>query len=239
MPILYLEAGTAPAFPSVEQAEEGLVAVGADLAPERVLHAYDVGIFPWFGEDEIPLWWSPDPRAVLFADGLHVSRSMRRTIRNTPFRLTWNQAFVRVMRECSRDRPDGVWIHDAMVESYAVLHGHGVAHSLEVWIEDELVGGIYGVQRGALFAAESKFHRVRDMSKVALFALVQSLDAAGIGMIDVQFQTEHLARLGVVEWPRARYLERLRALSVQRIDLSRLEPRLDLATLGATEPPRS
>lgn len=224
MSILYLEPGSAPAFPDVEHAEEDLVAVGADLAPERILHAYELGIFPWFGADEIPLWWSPDPRAVLPADQLHISRSMRRVVRNTEFRLTWNACFERVMRECSRDRPDGVWIHEAMVQSYCKLHARGAAHSLEVWVGDELAGGIYGVQRGRVFAAESKFFRVRDMSKLALFALVQSLDRAGVELIDVQFQSEHLAKLGVVEWPRARYLERLRALRGQALDLRELEP---------------
>lgn len=227
MPILYLEAGSPPAFPPTDLAEEGLLCVGGDLDPRRVLAAYDLGIFPWYGEDEIPLWWCPDPRGVLPAENLHVSRSLNRVLRARDFRLTWNACFGRVMRACSLNRPDGVWIHEEMIECYLELHAAGHAHSLEVWHGDELVGGIYGVQRGAVFAAESKFHAARDMSKVALVALVRSLHRAGIRLFDVQFQTPHLERLGVVEWSRARYLQRLAALKAEPVSLASVTPTID------------
>ncbi len=226
MSITYLEPGGSLAFPDPLHCSDDVVAVGADLAPERVLFAYDCGIFPWFGEDDLPLWWSPDPRAVLPIDAMHVSRSLRRVVDRGRFRLTWNRCFRRVMEECSLDRPDGIWIHALMVDSYTSLHEAGHAHSLEVWIDDALVGGIYGVQRGALFAAESKFHRVTDMSKIALLALVTSLRQAGVELIDVQLMTPHLSSLGVVEWPRARYLAELARLRELEVDLKGLVPRL-------------
>ncbi|MCB9919657.1 MAG: leucyl/phenylalanyl-tRNA--protein transferase [Planctomycetes bacterium] len=224
MTIPYIAPGSPPAFPDPVAATDDLVAVGADLEPERVLFGYELGIFPWYGEDELPLWWCPDPRAVLLSNDLHVSRSMKRVLARHDFSLTWNRCFERVMRECSRDRPDGMWIHDDMVASYLELHRRGHAHSLEVWSGERLVGGIYGVQCGSLFAAESKFHRVTDMSKVALIALVRTLERAGIELIDVQLMTPHLASLGVTEWPRTRYLAHLDRVKSIRVDLSSLEP---------------
>ena len=224
LPIIYLEAQSPADFPDPAQADEGLLAIGADLDPQRVLLAYQRGIFPWYSEGELPLWWSPDPRAVLLAEDLHVSRSLERRLKRADYRLTWNRCFLRVMRECSLDRPDGTWIHEEMFACYGALHERGVAHSLEVWREERLVGGVYGVQCGAVFAAESKFHRERDMSKLALVALVRSLTQAGIELFDVQFQTSHLASLGVREWPRPRYLERLAALRTRAVSLRELVP---------------
>ncbi len=202
---------------------EGLVAVGGDLSVERLLLAYRSGIFPWYAEDLPPMWWSPDPRAVFEPAGLHVSRSLARTLRRAEFELSWNVAFRAVM-ECCGERPGGTWVLPEMVRAYVRLHEAGHAHSLEVWRGGALVGGIYGVQVGGLFAAESMFHRVTDMSKVALVALVHSLFAAGIVLLDVQMPTGHLRSLGCRELPRADYLRRLPAATRKVVSLAGLRP---------------
>lgn len=221
----FLLPGGPLAFPDPRLADEdGLVAFGGDLSVERLLVGYRNGVFPWFDEGVPPLWWSPDPRAILRPEGLHVSRRLRRTIRRGGFTLSWNRAFRRVMDECARNRPEGTWILPAMVDAFGALHDSGRAHSLEVWIDSGLAGGIYGVQVGGLFAAESMFHRRTDMSKVALIAAVRSLFAAGIRLFDVQFSTAHLARLGAEEIPRAEYLDRLDRVVDLRVDLSALVP---------------
>jgi leucyl/phenylalanyl-tRNA--protein transferase len=187
--------------------------------PARLEAAYRSGIFPWYGEGYMPLWWSPDPRALMTPDRFHVSRSLRKTIRRGGFAVTWNACFARVMRECSERREDGQWILPEMVDAYSELHRRGNAHSLEVWCEEELVGGVYGVQFGRLFCAESMFHRATDMSKVALTAMVRSLFAAGIEVFEVQFVTSHLASLGAFEVPRSAYLEMARAASAAALRL--------------------
>ncbi len=222
--IAYLKPGQPPAFPDPRNAEEGLVAAGGDLSVERLLHAYDQGIFPWFSQHELPLWWCPDPRGVLEVDNLHVSRSLERRIRRGDFELTWNRAFGEVLRECGRFRQDGTWIHSRVIRAYEQLFELGHAHSLEVWQDGELVGGLYGVQRGGVFSAESKFYRQRDMSKVALVASVQSLFRAGIEVFDVQFRTDYLARLGVTEVLRERFVASVRQLRDKPVDLGSLEP---------------
>jgi len=211
-------------FPPADTADEdGLVAVGGDLSPERLLLAYDCGIFPWYDEDLPPLWWSPDPRTVLSAEGLHVSRSLARTLRTTPLVLTWDRAFGDVMRACG-DRPGhGTWIIPEMIAAYERLHALGHAHSVEAWHGDALVGGLYGVHRGGLFAAESMFHRETDASKVALVAAVRSLFRAGIEIFDVQMTTPHLARLGAEEWPRSRYLARVAKARTKHVRLDGIE----------------
>lgn len=217
--------GAPPRFPDPRLYDrEGLVAIGGDLTSERLRLAYASGIFPWYAEGYVPMWWSPDPRALLDPGHLHVSRSLRRTIRRGGFSLTWNRCFARVMRECGRHRRGGTWIIPEMVAAYTRLHREGHAHSLEVWRGDELVGGVYGVQVGALFAAESMFHRVTDMSKVAIAAFVPTLFAAGIEVLDVQFATAHLTTLGVYEVPRADYLDRLAAARERAVDLRELVP---------------
>jgi leucyl/phenylalanyl-tRNA--protein transferase len=203
---------------------QGLVAIGGDLGVERLLAAYSRGVFPWFDAGHPPLWWSPDPRALLSPERLHVGRSLRRVLARGGFELGWNRCFECVMRECGRRRDDGTWIVPEMLAAYAELHRAGHAHSLEVFVAGELVGGIYGVQRGALFAAESMFHRRTDMSKVALVALVRSLFAAGIAVLDVQFRTDHLARLGAFEVAREDYLERVAGAIARRVDLRALMP---------------
>ncbi|MEZ6035859.1 MAG: leucyl/phenylalanyl-tRNA--protein transferase [Planctomycetota bacterium] len=205
---------------------EGLVAIGGDLAPERLVEAYSRGIFPWYGPGYVPLWWSPDPRALLTPDALHVSRSLHRTLRRGGFELRWDTRFRQVMRACGEKRTDGTWILPEMLDAYAELHRLGFAHSLEVLQGDQLVGGIYGVQVGGLFAAESMFHRVSDMSKVALVALVHTLFGAGIELLDVQFVTAHLGTLGAFEVPRADYLDRVAAARERVVDLRK--PRLTL-----------
>lgn len=203
---------------------EGLVAVGGDLSPERLLLAYDHGIFPWYNERYPPLWWCPNPRAIMPLDAPRVSRSMRRTLRKHAFEVTWNAAFGQVIRNCGSGRREGTWILPEVIEAYELLHRQGFAHSLEVWQTGKLVGGLYGVQRGALFAAESMFHRVTDMSKVALLYAVATLAAAGIELLDVQFLTPHLASLGACEIARRAYLEQLRSAIAKPISLRSLTP---------------
>lgn len=207
--------------------DEGLVAVGGNLSVERLLLAYELGLFPWYNENYPPLWWCPNPRAILPLDALHVSRSMRRTLRQNDFRVTWNQAFGQVIRNCGDRRKEGTWILPEVVEAYETLHRQGYAYSVEVWNDEVLVGGLYGVQRGGLFAAESMFHRERDMSKVALLMCAHSLRIAGIGLFDVQFLTPHLASLGAVEITRDNYLQRLAkevSRSVRLTDLRLVSP---------------
>lgn len=212
--------GAADPFPDPREFDhEGLLAIGGELSTERLVAAYRAGIFPWYGEDYLPMWWSPDPRALVSASSLHVSRSLRRTLHRGGFELSWNRCFRRVMSACGDGREDGTWVIPEMLDAYERLHRSGFAHSLEVWWDGELVGGIYGVQIGALFAAESMFHRRTDMSKVALVALVQVLTAGGIDVIDVQFVTPHLATLGAFTVPRTDYLQRIAAATAKVVRL--------------------
>jgi leucyl/phenylalanyl-tRNA--protein transferase len=188
---------------------DGLVGVGGDLRPARLLEAYRRGIFPFFDATTPVLWWSPDPRAIFELDGLHVSHRLARTIRSGKFRVTVNQCFEAVMRACGDLRPEGTWVTDDMVRGYTALHRLGHAHSVEVWHGDALAGGIYGVAIGGLFAGESMFHTITDASKVALVALVERLKKQGFALFDVQMKTGHTERLGAIEIPRTEYLRRL------------------------------
>ncbi len=198
-----------PRFDPENADEIGLVAVGGDLRPERLLEAYRSGVFPWFGPEDPILWWSPDPRGVLELTALHVPRRLQRTLRSDRFRHTLNRAFAEVVRGCA-DRPgDGCWITPSMIGAYEELHARGHAHSLEVWAGDELAGGIYGVAVGALFAGESMFTRRRDASKVALVRLVEHLRQRGFQLFDIQLVTDHTARFGARAIPRDEYLARL------------------------------
>ncbi|MBL8723776.1 MAG: leucyl/phenylalanyl-tRNA--protein transferase [Planctomycetes bacterium] len=206
---------------------EGLLAFGGDLSVARLQLAYRSGVFPWYGEGLVPLWWSPDPRGVIDPTRLHVPRRLQRVLRAGAFTLTWNQCFRVVMEECGRQRAEGTWVLPEMVTAYTALHAAGGAHSLEVWHDAALVGGVYGVQVGALFAAESMFHRRTDMSKVALVALVRSLAQAGVELFDVQFVTPHLQRLGAQPLPRTTYLDRLLQLRDRQVDLRAPELRVD------------
>lgn len=201
------------AFPPVDEAEDnGLLAVGGDLAPERLLLAYRLGIFPWYEKNPI-LWFSPDPRMVLRPEDLRVSRSLRRTLRKGVYRITLDTAFERVVEGCARIKRPGqrtTWITPGMRRAYAELHRQGVAHSAEAWQGEALVGGLYGVCLGGAFFGESMFAKAKDASKAAFVALVERLAAWGVGLIDCQVHTEHLARFGATEWPRRMYLAELR-----------------------------
>ncbi len=200
-----------PPFLYPELADEfGLVAVGGDLRPERLLEAYGRGVFPWYDEGSPILWWSPDPRAIFELDGLRVSRRLRRTLRSGKFRVTVNRDFAGVIRGCAESRVGGTWITPDMIDAYERLHRLGYAHSVEAWHGDVLGGGVYGVALGGFFAGESMFTRVTDGSKAALAALVERLRARGFRLFDTQFRTDHTTRLGAVEIPRADYLERLK-----------------------------
>jgi len=199
-------------FPPTERADEfGIVGIGADLEPGTLLAAYRRGVFPMpiDGGDAIG-WWSPDPRGVLELDALRVPRSLRQACRR--FRCTANKDFAGVIRHCAELPRDGGWITPAMVAAYTTLHGLGWAHSIEVWDDaDELVGGLYGVGIGGLFAGESMFHLARDASKVALVELVGRLQAASADLLDVQWCTEHLRTLGVEEIDRNDFVRRVAA----------------------------
>lgn len=209
---VFLSARGCPGFPDPRLADEsGMLAIGGDLAPERLRLAYESGIFPWYDAGLPPMWWSPDPRALLDPEHLQVSRSMRRVLSKGGFGITANRAFEQVIKACASNRPEGTWLIPDMIEAYTLLHQSGDAHSFEVWRADKLVGGLYGVQRGALFAAESMFHTETNASKVALVAAVRFLFEAGIELFEVQFLTEHLASMGAFEVSREEYLERLKA----------------------------
>ncbi len=214
--MLFLLDNTHPStpFPAVEQAEkqpDGLLAVGGDLSPERLINAYRKGIFPWFSEDQPILWWSPDPRLVLFPENLHVSRSLRKKLRKGIFTATLDRAFDQVIRACAAPRRDdtGTWILTPMMQAYNQLHHHHLAHSVEVWQDGELVGGLYGVSMGRVFFGESMFSRRSDASKVALVHLVERLSAWGYRVIDCQVQTEHLESMGAEEIPRSEFCQLL------------------------------
>jgi len=193
--------------------EDGLIGVGSELSPEWVLDAYAHGIFPWpVGElDEPMFWWSLDPRAILEFDALHVSRSLRRVLRSGRFEVTCDHDFAGVIRRCARGpgREGGTWITPRMIRAYTRLFELGHAHSVEVWHEGRLAGGVYGVAIAGLFAAESMFYRVRDASKVALVHLVEHLRRRGYRLLDIQQLSPHTARLGAVEISRGEYLGRL------------------------------
>jgi len=200
-------------FPPPHLADEsGLLAVGGDLRPERLLLAYSQGIFPWFQRGQPILWHSPDPRMVLVADRLRVPRSLAKAARKAPFRLTLDTAFRPVIDGCAMARRPGqrgTWITPAMRSAYSELHRRGVAHSVEAWQGDALAGGLYGVCLGAAFFGESMFARVPDASKVAFVALVRQLARWGITLIDCQVHTDHLSRFGAEEWPRHEFLAAL------------------------------
>jgi len=204
-------------FPEVERAlaePNGLLAAGADLSLPRLLEAYRNGIFPWFSHDQPILWWSPDPRMVLFPAELKVSRSLARTLRNARFEVRADTAFDAVIKGCRQPRrgESGTWITEEMAEAYGTLHRAGFAHSVETWLDGKLVGGLYGVALGRAFFGESMFARVSDASKVALVALARQLQHWGFGVIDCQMNTAHLASLGAREIPRAEFTRRLREL---------------------------
>lgn len=192
-------------FPPVEDAtEEGLLALGGDLSVERLLLAYRSGIFPWFNEDEPPLWWCPNPRCVMFPNELYVSKSMQQLLKRKEFRITINQAFEEVVFLCgyTRKEKEGTWITDDILDAYSQLHRLGFAVSIEAWKNNELVGGLYGVKMGNIFFGESMFSKLSNASKYAFITYVQQLQNEGVVLIDCQVYTPHLESMG------ARMIER-------------------------------
>ncbi len=201
-------------FPPVELASpEGLLAVGGDLRAERLLEAYRHGIFPWYNPGQPILWWSPDPRAVLFPSKLRVSRSLGKTLRQKKFDVTLDQSFRDVITSCSQPRSErighGTWITPEMIEAYCVLHERGLAHSAEAWRDGKLIGGLYGVALGGAFFGESMFSREPDASKTAFVHLVRQLELWRFDLVDCQLPSAHLSSLGAEEIRRSDFMERL------------------------------
>ncbi|MBL0713157.1 MAG: leucyl/phenylalanyl-tRNA--protein transferase [Desulfosarcina sp.] len=192
---------------------EGLLAVGGDLSVDRLVRAYRQGIFPWYAEDDPILWWSPDPRLVLYPRELHISRSLRRLLNKGRFSFTLDKAFEDVMHGCAAARGEdhpGTWIVPEMIMAYGRLHAAGLAHSVETWCAGQLAGGLYGVSLGRTFFGESMFARVSNASKAALVVLVQNLQRQGFDLIDCQVTTPHLMQFGAREIPRMHFLKELR-----------------------------
>ncbi len=220
MPVFQLE--KEPIFPLPHLAEDsGLLAVGGDLSVERLIQAYAHGIFPWYSEGDPILWWSPNPRMVLFPNQFNVSRSLRKAIETGGFTVSFDSHFGEVIRACARvprKGEKGTWITEEMIEAYTNLYDAGYAHSVEIFEHGELAGGLYGVSLGSAFFGESMFYRQRDASKVALYFLVERLKDWNFSFIDTQVETDHLKRLGAVNIPRAEFLDLLKeALSSKTI----------------------
>lgn len=205
-------------FPPLHHAltePNGLIAIGGDLSPQRILRAYQQGIFPWFSQGDPLLWWSPDPRMVLFPHELNIARSLKKVLNQQLFDIRINTAFEQVMTACAntaRPEQDGTWIMPEMIKAYTQLHDMGYAHSVEAWQNGQLVGGCYGLKIGRMFYGESMFHHVSNASKVAFVHLVQWLQQAHVGMIDCQMNTPLLASFGAREIPRTRFIETLENL---------------------------
>jgi len=201
-------------FPDVEMAErepDGLLAVGGDLTATRLINAYRRGIFPWFGDGDPILWWSPNPRTALFPEQLRISRSLYKTLRKGRFSATMDRDFDSVIQACAmpRGRDVGTWLVPDMIAAYRRLHGHGFAHSVEVWQDGILAGGLYGVAIGRVFFGESMFTRVSNASKVALVHLCRTLSDRGFRLIDCQVHTGHLIRMGAEQIPREDFIRLL------------------------------
>lgn len=203
-----------PVFPEPEEAlEGGLLAIGGDLCPERLLNAYASGIFPWYSEEDPIMWWSPDPRMVLFPHKFKRHKNLRRTVNKGIFKVTIDSAFDEVIENCAelrKNQDEGTWITDDMKNAYKELHKMGFAHSVETWKDTELVGGLYGVSLGGTFFGESMFHKVSDASKVALWHLVDLLIKWDFDMIDAQQETPHLKSLGAEAIERKKFLTLLK-----------------------------
>jgi leucyl/phenylalanyl-tRNA--protein transferase len=202
-----------PSFPPITHAEpNGLLAVGGDLSPQRLLNAYASGIFPWYSEGEPILWWSPAPRMVLFPDELRIHKSMRPLLNGDKYRVTFDQDFAAVIQACAtqpREGQDGTWIVADMIAAYTALHRLGYAHSVEVWQEGELVGGLYGIALGRVFFGESMFAKASNASKFGLIQLVLRLRQIGYSLIDCQQETPHIATLGARPIPRKTFMQLL------------------------------
>lgn len=205
-------------FPPVEQAlpePNGLLAAGGDLSIDTLLRAYASGIFPWFSDGPV-LWWAPDPRTVFHTDRIHVSRRFRRRLRRDDYHVSTDRCFERVMQACARpragQREDGAWINATMIQAYLDLHRHGMAHSIEVWVGDDLVGGLYGVRLHSMFFAESMFTTAHEGSKIALVHLAGQLRRLGVPLFDAQVENDHLLRMGAQNMPREQFQQHCRAL---------------------------
>ncbi|MDQ3337636.1 MAG: leucyl/phenylalanyl-tRNA--protein transferase [Myxococcota bacterium] len=224
-------------FPPVHLAEDGLLALGGDLRPERLLLGYTQGIFPWYAENLPILWHSPDPRMVMRTNELVVQKSLRKAIKKRPYELKMDTAFGRVLEGCaSVPRPGqaGTWLIPEMVDAYTKLHELGFAHSIEAWVGDELVGGLYGVSLGAAFFGESMFARAPDASKIAYVACVRQLDAWGVRLVDCQVHTDHLERFGAHEVSRMEYLDLLHGALDEPTKRGKWSIELDQAAFAAT-----
>ena len=192
--------------------KEGLLAIGGDLSRERLLLAYRMGIFPWFSDDEPILWWSPDPRLVLYPNEIKISKTLKKIMQKGLFKVTMDSAFVQVINQCAQIRiqnNQGTWILEDIIDAYCKLHESGFAHSVEAWYQGELAGGLYGVSLGKCFFGESMFTRISNASNVALVTLVEYLNKLSFDIIDCQLTTEHLLRFGAKEIPRAAFLNQL------------------------------
>lgn len=233
MPVFFLSEKIA--FPPPHFAtREGLLAVGGDLTRERLLAAYRQGIFPWYAQGDPILWWSPDPRLVLYPGEVHVSRTLQRILKKKIFSVTMDRAFEQVITACAQKRlreDNGTWIVDDMITAYIDLHRGGYAHSVEAWAEGQLAGGLYGVSLGRCFFGESMFTRVANASSVALVILSRALQQLSFDLIDCQVSTEHLMRMGAREIPRARFLRQLR----QSLTVSTLKGRWEYTEPASLE----
>lgn len=210
-------------FPDPELALDdpnGLLAIGGDLSAPRLLEAYNNGIFPWFSEDSPILWWSPNPRAILLFDQLKVSQSLKKVLRKNVFQISFDKAFEQVISACAEPRKQekSTWITDEMIESYIKLHLEDHAHSVEVWQQDKLVGGLYGITIGGIFCGESMFSRVANASKVALVHLVKHLQQKHFLLIDCQIMNPHLSSMGAINISRTQFLKLLKDARKQKID---------------------
>ena len=203
---------TFPPLTKAMREPNGLLAAGGDLCADRLIHAYRHGCFPWFSEGQPILWWSPDPRTVLFPEELHISRSLGKLLRQQRYQVSFDRDFARVIQACAAPRSyaDGTWITDEMQSAYIELHARGFAHSVEVWDNGELVGGLYGLAMGQLFFGESMFSRADNASKFGFATLVKHLQAWGFVLIDCQMPTDHLHSLGARAIPRQQFADYLR-----------------------------
>jgi len=214
MPLYLLDDADAESFPPTrlaQQSPNGLLAIGGDLSPRRLLAAYSQGIFPWYSEGEPLLWWAPNPRCVLRPEAVHVSRRWRRWLRHSSLTITADRSYDAVIEACAAPRNDGggTWIIPQMIAAYRQLHRLGYAHSVEVWSGEVLVGGLYGVSLGGAFFAESMFSSEENGSKVALLGLCRQLQSWGFGLIDVQMESAHLLSMGAQNWSRDRFEQHL------------------------------
>ncbi len=224
-------------FPPVTQAlrePNGLLCAGADLSPARLLDAYQHGIFPWYSAGEPILWWSPAPRCVIFPPDFHTSRSLQKRLRKNVFTVTSNRVFADVMQACATvgDRQDGTWITQDMFDAYCAMHALGWAHSIEVWQEDQLVGGVYGLAIGKIFFGESMFSRVTDASKIALYFLCRALVTLDFRLLDCQVENPHLLSLGAQNIPRKTFQTTLAAFSHPAVPLDVQELQQTIATIA-------